>query len=169
MQIKNKGFTLVETLFYIAGLIILLSVISTILIYMFDWYKNATIPSRVDQAGIIILDKIVKDIHGSGTINDAYSTFNNTNGVLSLTATNNSVSSTKKFSMLNGCVLYQIDSGTPACITPNGMTVSRLNFIKATSTISSAVKFDVDISYKIKQSTTTKTYSGFAILKQSYE
>ena len=169
MQIKNKGFTLIETLFYIAGLIIFLSVISTVLIYMNDWYRNATIPSRVDQAGIIILDKITKDIHGSGTINDAYSSFNTDNGILSLTAVNNSVQIIKKFSLLNGCVSYQIDSGTATCISPNGMTVTRLSFTEATSTISTAIKFDIDIEYRIKQATTTKTFSSFAILKQSYE
>jgi hypothetical protein len=49
------------------------------------------------------------------------------------------------------------------------MTVTRLYLVHATTTKSSAVKFDFDISFKTKQGTTTKTYGGFAILQQSYE
>jgi Tfp pilus assembly protein PilW len=92
MVIKNRGFTLVETLFYIAGLILLLLVISTILLYMFNWYKKVTIEPRVDQVGTLLVDRIVRDIHTSGTINSSQSSFNTTNGSLSVTGDIDSVS-----------------------------------------------------------------------------
>lgn len=174
MIIKNynknkKGFTLVETLFYIAGLVLLLAVITTIFLYMYDWYRAVTIPPRVDRVGSILIDKISRDIHTSELINSAQSSFNTTNGALSITGIVDSISVTKKFSLSNGYLAYQQDSGSTSYLSPNGMTVSRLYFISTSTPISSAVHFDIDIAYKTKQGTTTKTYSGFSILRQSYE
>lgn len=169
MIIKNRGFTLIETLFYIVGLVILLFVISAALIYMYDWYKATTIPAKVDQASITLIDKIVKEIHTSSTINLGYSTFNSSNGALSITGTNNGVTTTRRYALQSGCITYESQNNMIVCISPKNMTITRLYFTNVTSPVSSAVKFDIDIAYKIKQATTTKTYSGFAILKQSYE
>ncbi|MDO8430363.1 MAG: hypothetical protein Q7S72_00010 [Candidatus Taylorbacteria bacterium] len=166
---KKRGFTLVETLFYIAGLVLLLLVISTILLYMYDWYRVVTIGPRVEQVGLTLVDKITRDIHGSGVIDTAQSSLNTTNGALALTGTLDSVPVTRRFSLLNGCVAYQQNGGVATCLSPNGMTVTRLLFIQADTPISTAVKFDIDIAYRTKQGTTTKIYSGFAILRQSYE
>lgn len=166
---NKKGFTLVETLFYIGGLVLLLGVISTIFIYMYDWYKVVTIEPRVDQVGITLVDKIVKDIHAGATINGSESSFGTTNGSVSVTGSINAVDVIKKYSILGTCMAYQQDSGATTCISPNGMTVSRFYLTQVDSPISTAIRFDIDISYKTKQGTTTKTYSSFAILRQSYE
>ncbi len=169
MIIKKRGFTLVETLFYIAGLVVLLLVIATLLFYMYEWHRNMTIAPRVDRVGISLVDKIVRDIRASGTINSAQSSFNTTNGSFSITGTVNSTSVTRKFSLSNGYLTYQQDTGAISYLSPNGMTVTRLYLTSTSSPISSAIKFDIDIAYKTKQGTTTKTYSGFSILRQSYE
>ena len=136
---------------------------------MHDWYRAVTITPRVDQVGMTLVDKIVKDIHSSATIDSGSSTFGVTNGSVSLTGSVNSVDVNKKYSIVNGCIAYQQDSGTKSCISPNKMTVTRFYLTEIDSPISKAIKFDIDISYSTKQGTTTKTYSSFAILKQSYE
>lgn len=166
---NKKGFTLIETLFYIGGLVLLLLTISTILLYMYDWYRSVTLAPRVDQVGITLVDKIVKDIHISSVVNAGGSILNSNNGALSLSGTIDSAPVTKRFSLINGCVAYELNGSTATCLSPNGMTATRLNFNQVTSSISTAVRFDIDISYRAKQGTTTSTYSGFAILKQSYE
>jgi hypothetical protein len=166
---NKKGFTLVETLFYIAGLVLLLAVISMVFIYMYDWYRAVTIVPRVDQVGMTLVDKIVKDIHSSSTINPGSSSLGTTNGSISLTGSVNLVNVTKNYSIVGNCITYQQDSGAISCISPNGITITRFYLIEVDSPISKALKFDIDISYSTKQGTTTRTYSSFAILKQSYE
>jgi len=170
IQIKNnKGFTLVETLFYIAGLVLLLLTISTIFIYSYKWYSIMTIEPRVNSSGIIAVDRITKEIHDYEDVDTINSVLNNDNGVLVITNTVNTNTFTKRFYIQNGCIYFLQESGVGGCITPNGMTVSKLRFARLTNSLSSAVTFDIDISYKTQQGTTTKTFGSFAILKQSYE
>ncbi|MES3031412.1 MAG: hypothetical protein V4697_03310 [Patescibacteria group bacterium] len=166
---KKRGFTLIETLFYIVGVILFLFVISALFIYMYSWYRRVTIDPRVDHAGIVLVDTLVRGIRGGETVNLGQSSLATNNGALSLTGTVNLVDITKRFSLSNGRVLYEQTSSPSSYISPSGMTVSRMYFTNLTSPLSSAVKFDIDISYAVKGSTITKTYSGFAILKQSYE
>jgi Tfp pilus assembly protein FimT len=166
---NNKGFTLVETLVYIAGLALLLAVLSTIFIYMYDWYRAVTIVPRVDQAGSTLVDRITRDLRTGESINLGQSALNTANGALSVTGTIDSNQVTKRFSLSNGYLSYEENGSAPSNLSPNGMTVSRLYFTNVTSPESSAVKFDIDITYNTKQGSTTKTYGGFVILRQSYE
>lgn len=169
MIIKKRGFTLVETLFYIAGAVLLLVVVTTFFFYMYEWYRQTTVAPRVDRVGTSLVDTLARSIRGGATVNTTQSSFGTTLGSLSVTGRINLIDITKRFSISEGRVLYEETSITNAYLSPTGMTVSRLYFTQATTSLSSAVKFDVDISYLTKTGTTTKTYSGFTLLKQSYE
>ena len=160
---------MVETLFYIAGLLVLLTVITITLFYMYNWYQTATLPLRVDSTGSTLIDRIVREVRSSEVVNSSDSVLSSNNGALSITKTANSVSTTTKFALSNGYVTMQLNGGTISNLSPNGMTVTKLYFKNPSTSISSAVRVDIDIAYKTKQGTTTRTFSGFSLLRQSYE
>jgi len=167
MQTK-RGFTLIETVFYTAGLLLLVAAMVTFMIYMYNWYNNVTIIPRADRAGVNMVDKIVKDLRSGEAVNLAGSSFESVTGALSIDAVVGGATVTKYFSLDNGKITYKENSGTTQNISPGGMTVSRF-YINSTSTpISEAIRFDIDISFNTKTGLQTKTYTGLAVLRQSY-
>ncbi|MEK7609957.1 MAG: hypothetical protein AAB470_02465 [Patescibacteria group bacterium] len=168
MQINQKGFTLIETLFYTAGLVLLIGAMITFMFYMFNWYNNVTIVPRVDRVGVNLVDKIIKDIRSGTLTNLAQSSLNTTNGTLSINANVNGVIVTKYFAINNNRLIYQVDGGTISYITPADMTISRFYITSDSTPVSQAVHFDIDINFNTRGGQQTKTYSGLAVLRQSY-
>lgn len=165
---KQRGFTLVETLLYTAGLLVLLGAIVSFLFYLNDWYRNATLEPRADRAGIELIDKIIKDVR-AGEIVAGDSVLGSDNGTLSLSGYTNGLPITRYFTLNNGRIEYQENGGATDEISPADMTVSRFRLVQLTTPLSSGIHVDIDISFKAKTGTTTKTYSGFSMLRHSYE
>ena len=169
LKTEKRGFTLVETLFYAAGLVVLILAMSGFLYYMYDWYQSVTIAPRIDRIGVSLVDKIVKDIR-SGTSVAGSSLFNNNNGYITINTVVNTSNFTKYFALNNGTLTYQYNDGATSYISPSGVTISRFYLTSTSTAVSKGIKFDIDISYRLRATgTSTRTYSGFGIMRQSYE
>ncbi len=166
---SQRGYTMVETLFYAAGMLVLLAVMTTFLYYMYDWYRNVTIEPHADRAGVQLVDKIIKDIRTGTAINSGQSAFNTTNGALSLSTLVSGAAVTKYFAVSNGRLTYQQNGGTVSYLSPTDVTISRFYITSTSTAISQGIRFDIDISYRLRTGTSTRTYSGFTLLRQSYD
>lgn len=164
----KSGFTLVETLFYTVGLLVLFATMTVFMYYMYDWYQKVSLAPRTDRIGISLTDKLVKDIRSGVTINLGQTNYNINNGTLSINSLVNSVTIAKYFSINSGRLTYQEDAGATSFLTPSDLTVTRFFITASSTTISEGIKFDIDIAYRTRNGTTTQTYSGFSILRQSY-
>ncbi|MDQ2933059.1 MAG: hypothetical protein M3Q80_01625 [bacterium] len=164
----KKGFTLVETLFYTAGLVVMLMVMGAFLYYMYDWYQKVTLGPRVDRIGINTIDKVIKDIRSGDTVNVSQSVLNSATGTLSLATFVNSVSVTKTIAVSNYRLTYRENLGVVQYLTPADLYITRFYVTSTSTPVSEGVKFDIDIAFGSRNGTTTQTYSGFSILRQSY-
>ncbi|MEN9524193.1 MAG: hypothetical protein RL536_262 [Candidatus Parcubacteria bacterium] len=166
---KNRGFTLVETIFYTFGLIILLGAMSAFMYYMYDWYQRTTVGPRTDRIGVSLVDRIAKDIRSGTAINSGQSSFATNNGVLSFDANVNSTILTKRFALTNNRLTYQ-EAGVPiSYLSPSDINVTRFYVVSTSTPVSKGIKFDIDLTYLTRANgSTTQTYSGFVILRQSY-
>ena len=81
----------------------------------------------------------------------------------------NSVTTEKKFYVENGIAKYQEDSEDPVSLSSKDFTVSNFNFTFLGTPVSEAVRFDLELQFQTKNATETKSYTGFAILRESYE
>ncbi|HTK33205.1 MAG TPA: hypothetical protein VL335_01510 [Candidatus Paceibacterota bacterium] len=165
---KQRGFTLLETLVYAGGLVLLLVAMLTLLAATYDWYRTATVGSHVDSVGITVSDHIVKSIRSGQSVNAAGTAFGTTLGSLSLSAQANSVQLTKQYTISNGRLTYQENSGTIQYLTPSDVTISRFYLTNISTPISTAIHFDIDITFNLKGVNQTRTYSGAAIMRNSY-
>ncbi len=165
---RQRGFTLVETLVYAAGLVILLGAMTGFLYYMYDWYRTVTIAPRNDRVGVVLVDRIARDIRASASINVASSVFSTTSGAISVTSTATPVATTTTITLSNGRITYKINSGSVQYLSPPDVTVSSLYMTQITTAISTAVKIDVELSYSTRAGIQKRTYTGLAILRQSY-
>ncbi|MES2314661.1 MAG: hypothetical protein V4524_01860 [Patescibacteria group bacterium] len=166
--IKNKGFTLLETIIYAAGLILLLGAMLTLLFTTYNWYRNATIGSRVDQVGTTLADRIERDIRTGQSIDTTNTAFATSSGTLSLNALVNSSNIVKRYALTSGRISYQENSGALQYLSPTDITVTRFYLKDILTGVSEAVKFNIDITYSTKTGTTTRTYSDVSIMRNSY-
>lgn len=166
---KKSGFTLVETLTYGIGLIIILGGVIIFISYLFDWYRSATVPTRADQAGIALVNRISNDIRGANMVNDPASIYNSQNGAVSLTATSGGFSTTTVYALEGGKITYKANSAATSTASPDDMLISAFYVKKLTTPISTVVRIEISIDYATKAGTTTNMYTGLAVLRQSYQ
>jgi Tfp pilus assembly protein PilE len=174
MKIKHphqysKGFTLIELLIYIAGLLVLGSILSMLVIQFYSIYKEIVAIPRADRTGLLLVDRITKEIRSARQIDVLESRFGTTNGVLDLDSVTDDITTEKKFYVENGIAKYQEDSDAPINLSSKDFTVSNFNFTFVQTFVSDAVRFDLELQFQTKNATETKSYTGFAIVRESYE
>jgi competence protein ComGC len=166
---NSEGFTLVELLIYIAGLLALGSVLTLLVVQFYSMYKEIVSIPRADRTGLLLVDRITKEIRSASQIDLLESQFNNINGVLDLDSVIDEDTVEKKFYIEDGIVKYQEDSEDPVNLSSKDFTVSNFNFTLVQTPISEAVKFDMELQFQTRNATQTKSYTGFAIIRESYE
>ncbi len=166
---KSSGFTLVETLTYAAGLLVILAGIVTFIFYLYDWYRSATVTTRTDQVGISLINRVLSDVRGADTANDAGSIYNNQYGATSLTTSGAGVSTTTVYSLEGGALKQKVNSSATTTLTAADMWISGFYVKKLTTAVSSSVRAEISIDYRTRSGTSTATYSGMAVLRQSYQ
>lgn len=173
MKIKNtskeKGFTLLELLLYVSGLLILGTVIITLTVQFYSLYKEIVAAPRADRTALLIVDRITKEIRSANQINMSESHFNTTNGVLDIVAVEDSLTVEKKFFIENGIAKYQKNNEEADDISSDDFIVSNFSFNYVPTPISQAIKFNLELQYQAQHATQTKSYTGFAIVRESYE
>jgi hypothetical protein len=164
----SRGFTLVETLIYAAGAVVLIAAIAVVMANMYRWYDQATITPRVDQTGVAIVDRIVRDVRTGQSINSGSSSFGTNIGSLSLNSKVNSTTVVKLYDVLNGRIRYTENSGAAAYISPSGMYATKFKLTQTDTLISKGIHVDLDITYSVRGASTTRSFSGEAIMRNSY-
>lgn len=166
---KTKGFTLIELLLYISGLLILGTILVSMIIQFYGIYKEIVAIPRADRTGLLVVDRITKEIRSAKSINMLDSKFATTTGAIVLDVVEEGSSVEKKFYVQNGKIFYQKDSEEQESLSSSDFTVSNFNFTLVQTPISEAVRFTMEIQFKTRDDVQTKSYSGFAILRESYE
>lgn len=166
---KQKGFTLLELLLYVSGLLILGTVIIMLIVQFYSLYKEIVAAPRADRTALLIIDRITKEIRSADQINISESQFNTTSGVLDISTIENSTTTDKKFFIQNGVAFYQKNNESPEELSSDDFVVSNFNFNYVQTSVSEAIKFNLELQYQAQNATRTKSYTGFAILRESYE
>lgn len=166
---RNKGFTLIETLTYAAGLIVILAGMVAFIYSMYNWYRSATIPARADQIALEIMSRVMADVRAADTINDGASLFGVAGGMLSITSSMGASATTTVYSLNDGAIVARVNSAATSTYSSADATITSFLVRKLSTPISQAVRVELGIEYADKAGTTTRTYSDMAILRQSYE
>lgn len=174
MKIKNtqknsSGFTLVELLVYTTGLVLIGMILSLLIVQFYGLYKEIIILPRADRTGILLVDRITKEIRSASSVDAIESQFNTTQGVLDLNFVSNEVLTEKKFFVESGIVKYQENDGETVELTSKDFNVSNFNFYFINTPVSNAVRLTLEIQFQTRNATETKSYTGFAILRESYD
>ncbi len=164
--LKNKGFTMMELLIYISGLIVIGSVIIMLILHFFSLYKEIVASPRADRTGLLILDRLSKEIRSAKSISMLESQFNTTEGILTIIDQENNQ---KKFFVENGVIKYEENGQAFSVLSSNDFDITNFNFQYVDTSVSEGVRFSIEISYEADRAMQTKSFVGFALVRESYE
>lgn len=165
----QKGFTLLELLIYVAGMLALGAVMIVLIVQFYGLYKEIVSIPRSDRAALLVIDRLTKDLRAGDDIDSIESDFLTPNGAIEFASLDNGDTTTKRYFLENGVVKYQENGGPEQVITPKDLYVSNFNLALVATDVSKAVRISMEIQFQANGGTTTKAYSGFAILRESYE
>lgn len=165
-NIKRKsGYTLVETVIYIAMLTIVYFLIISTLLSFKNSYRNILALRLVDNSAIDSMERMSRDIRWSTTVDTNNSILDTTPGALTIVSTSNGISTTTKFYLQNNIIKIDINGVYYGPLTISNASVTSLIFRKMDSGISTAVKVDMMISGTSGQVTKTKSYHTTILMK----
>ena len=166
---EKNGFTLVEALFYAAGVVLLLGAIVAMLFYSYSWYLVATTVPRVDREGILLVSRIAEDLRAGESINVGQSLLEIPEGAISIDSKINYINFNKYYVLQNGRIIYKENGGEIKYLSSENMNISQLKFFRILTPVSEAMRFELGITYATKDGTKTNTYSDMVILRNSYQ
>lgn len=174
MRIKQidkriKGFTLIELLVYITGLLALGSILTLMVVQFYGLYTEIISIPRADRTGLLLVDRITKEIRSADQIDTLHSQFGITSGILQLDSFLDSEAVTKKFYVEDKIIKYKENNTEPINLSSKDFSVSNFNFTLVSTPNSEAVRFNIELEFQVHNATETKAYTGFAILRESYE
>lgn len=166
---KNKGFTLLELVIYVAGLLVLLAVMVAIIMQFYTLYKEIIAVPRADRTGLLVIDRLTKEIRSGDEIDTINSLFNSTNGIIEFDVDNAGTPQSRRFYVENGVIKYSEDGGAGVALSPKDLYVSNFYFTYVPTSVSQAVRLNLELQFMTRNGTETKAYTGFSILRESYE
>lgn len=163
---KNiRGFTLVETLVYLAVTVLIAGAgVTTYLTLDTVFVRNAT-ERALTNAATVVLERMVRDIRSADSVNTGASSLGTSPGVLVLVAD----ATTTTFSLSGGDVVVRVNGGSSAPLTSDSVTVNELTFTSYTGTTTELVRIKLSLSANSKAASTTRTYYSSAVLRGTYE
>lgn len=165
----QKGLSLVEVLVYIAGMVMVLGAITLSIAETYRVYNILAHEARIDRIGVTIVDSLTKEVRSGVSVDQSETVFDDAEGVLTFNALVDETSVTKYFGLENGRVVFRENGGSAVYLTPEDVVVSRLLFTEVSNDVSYGVRYEVALTYTVKGQLKTETYTGFAILRHSYE
>lgn len=163
----NSGFSLVEMVIYVTLLVVIFLIVVNTILSFTGSYQSLRALRALDHSSVSSMERITRDIRGATSVDTANSTLGTSPGVLTLTQTVGSVSTTTKFYLQGGVVKVDVNGVYSGPLTLTGTSVTNLVFTKLTSSISSAVKVDLTVSATVGTTTKTKIYHSTVILRGS--
>lgn len=169
---KQKGVSIVETLIYMAILVVISLGLVQGMYALTTSYRNVRVYRSIESGAIQAMDRILRDTRSATSINTAQTSYNVSQGSLSLNtvdASGNSQIVRFFLSTTTAQIMLEENGASLGPITPSDIAVDSLIFRSYATTTSTAVKVEMIIS----NSTTTpvefsQNFYGTAILRGTY-
>lgn len=173
---KNKkhshrvaGFSLVETLFYVALLALSLLVVMQTLVVLTRSYTTFRDAERIERDAALSLERMVREVRGANNIADAGSVFGVHPGRLRLnTTTAAGGTRTVEFSVSGGALLLTEDGAALGALTSSTTNVSSIVFRKITTARSQGVKIEMTLTAGSDAAARSENFYATAVLRNSY-
>lgn len=170
---KNRGFSLAESLVYMALLVFLLVGIINAIVMLTSMYRNVRTARAIESSAISLMDRIVREVRNADSVNSAQTSWNISSGSLGLNSTDQSgTPTTIRFYIATSTSRAMIEENGASLgpITDGNVIVTNLIFRSYATTTSSAVKIEMTItSASTSPIFISRNFYGTAVLRGSYQ
>ncbi len=168
-RVCQRGFSLVEMLFYVVILSFALLAILQTLIVITRSYGILKSVQSIEQESALSLERLVREVRNASAIDDAGSTFGTTPGKLLLNSTDISgATRTVEFSVVAEKLSLKENGVVTGVLTSSSTAVTNLVFRKITTTRSKGVKIEMTLTSGSGPSSRTENFYTTAVLRDSY-
>jgi len=169
--ISKRGFTLVETILYVAVLAVLLTVISNLILGTIGNYKTSSIRDELASSGYQVFGSFFREVKNANSVSLSTSSLDNDLGALSLTTPfqlGNGLIGQTNFYLSGGRIMLSRVNETPLVLTSENIEVTKFKFIRVTpKTGLEGVRFYLDLKSKIKPAESF-SLTTFTMLRGGY-
>ncbi len=167
--LHNRGFSLVETIVYLALFVMLSVVVIHALVTTVKLFVEIRTNRDFVDSGYIAMERMTREIRGATSVDTVNSTLGTSPGVLQLNTTDDAgVAKTVKF-VTSGGVLQLYENGTlSGALIGQNSTVTSLTFTQITTTKSKAVKVHLTIEDTRNSRNPTESFQDTIIMRRSY-
>jgi len=158
----KSGYTLTETVVYAAIFVVLSVFVINSIIVSARGLREVRTARTTNTSAEAAMERMIREIRYSDSINAAQSTFGTSPGVLSLNSLDPSTGSsqTSIFSLSGNRLMLQKNAGTAYPLTSSSATITNLVFRNMVASSTGAVRVEMTIN--------GKNFYGTAIMRRSY-
>jgi type II secretory pathway component PulJ len=166
---KEKGFSLVEMLIYIAILSMILVAIISVLFLLSRSHRAASSTKYVQSAALLSIDRMTRDIHNATTVNVIDSNLGSNPGRLSVNGID-SLGNTRnvEFYVQSGVLKVNENGVYAGQLTSSSTVVSNLIFRHIDQTVADAIRIEMQLSAGQGDYAKSETFYTTAVLRNSY-
>lgn len=166
---KNRGYSLVEIIIYLAIFTSVSLVVINSLIVSMSSFSVVRSNRDILESGTLAMERISREIRNANSVATANSTLGSSPGTLELNTTDiNDDPTTIKFTMANGAINLYAGGTLTGNLLGSNISVTSLIFRHIITTEGEAVKIEMTLSdTRTKQSNVEKFYNT-VILRGSY-
>lgn len=165
-DVKCRGFSLVEVLVYISILTLVLSIIIGSLITMAQIQERVIAGKAVDRSAVVALDRILREVRLSDSIDTVNSVFDVPESVLFVER--EGISGPIKFYVLDD-VFYLEKEGSTYQLINEKVVVKNFSVFRIEAGESEAVRVNLVLSYPYSDGSVEQSFYVTAILRGSLE
>ena len=163
-----QGFSLVELIVYIAILAIVVSALTLTAVSLLRSFAYARASGDVAEAATVALERLTREIRFAHAVQMGTSVLGTHPGTLGLETTDLAGSpATLLASLDSGRMLLTMNSGAPAPLTRESVTVTNLIFTHMSGTEKDAVRIDLTIERSVRDTVISKDFRTFVVLDAS--
>ena len=166
---NNRGITLVETIIYMALLILVMGVIVQVLVSIGGVYRNIKLTRELESSGTIAMESMLREIRNASNVVLNESSFGTSPGVLTVAGVDEDLNPYKiAFSVASGALQISKNGETPTALTSSSGAVSYLLFNHVATSTSEGVRIELEMSGTSTSTPKSERFYGFAVLRGSY-
>lgn len=164
-QQRNRGFTLIEVLVYLAVLVTVSVVVVVTFISLKDVFERNRVDRAMGSAAYAILDRVIHEAQAGTSIDVLASTLNATSSMLVIL----DEATTTTFAMSGGVVGVTKNGVDEGPLNPSEISVTMFRASRFANAFSEGVRVELWLSSSSTVASTTKKFYGVGVLRGSYE
>jgi len=162
-SLKN-GYSLVEMLVYVSILSVLAVLVVNVIIVLGQSYGALKATRNVNSAAMTSLERTVREIRLSNSVDTVNSTFGTHPGRLTLSMG----ATTTEFYLDSGVFKVRQNGSDEGALTQDGTSVTNLVFRYITVGSIESIKIEMTLESTVGKSTKTENFYNFVVLRGSY-